>query len=117
LRIGFAGQKLETGTALTSTVRQRADWFIGFRFLTAEIIRHSLESAVAFPRVRDAVDRLLTNPRWPRLASVAAQALQMNRGSDNGVAPDLINESCTLYECELAILPPFNGHFPLWSQK
>jgi hypothetical protein len=33
------------------------------------------------------------------------------------VAPDLINESCTLYECELAILPRFKGHFPLWSQK
>jgi hypothetical protein len=48
-----------------------------------------------------------------RPASVAAQALQMNRGSDKRVAPDLINESCTLYERELAILPPFNGHFPL----
>jgi hypothetical protein len=22
-----------------------------------------------------------------------------------------------VYECGLAILPPFNGHFPLWRQK
>ena len=77
----------------------------------------SLESAVAFPRVTFAVARLLTesamaSPRFCGRTGVADESRLGQR-----VAPDLINESCTLYECELAILPPFNGHFPLWSQK